>query len=71
MTPEQKEKVSNHIEKKTEEILAACTDPEKIERVQMLRRFCLRDLKMDGKLSANVVGAAKDILQQEKTEDSI
>jgi hypothetical protein len=54
-----KDELKASINKTSDEYLQKTNDPEKVEKLRVLRSFCLKDIEQDGALSAKVMEELK------------
>lgn len=62
MDRQTKDELKAHINKTSDEYLQKTSDPEKIEKLRVLRSFCLKDIEQDGALSARAMKELKSAL---------
>jgi hypothetical protein len=59
MDRQTKDELKEHINKSSYEAVQKITDPEKLEKIRVLRSFCLKDIEQDGVLSARAMKELK------------
>ena len=55
MDRQTKDELKEHINKSSYEAIQKTTDSEKLEKIRVLRSFCLKDIEQDGALSARAM----------------
>ena len=59
MDRQTKDELKAYINKTSDEYLQKTNDSEKVEKLRVLRSFCLKDIEQDGALSAKVMEELK------------
>lgn len=59
MNRQTKDELKAHINKISDEYLQKIGDPEKLEKLLVLRSFCLKDIEQDGALSGRAMKELK------------
>ena len=59
MDKETKDELKEHIIKVSDRTLQKLTDPKKMEKLRVVRNFCLKDIEQDGALSAKIFSRRK------------